>query len=114
MRRQLSYVEVHSQNPEKTLTFYADLFNVPPQAKSKEGGGIELGDGYFAVTKTPAEGVLPEFGVDVDDLEPFLTRLRARGVPFEEPTEIESGGRRFLHVTFRDPDGREVSLFQPL
>ncbi|MEP0765022.1 MAG: VOC family protein [Fimbriimonadia bacterium] len=114
MRRQLSYVEVHSQTPEKTLTFYADLFNVPPQGKSKDGGGIELGDGYLGVIRSPADGALPEFGVDVDDLEPFLTRLRARGVPFEEPSEIEAGGRRFLQVIFRDPDGREVSLFQPL
>jgi len=114
LKRQLSYVEIHSEQPEKTLTFYADLFNVPPQDKSKTGGGIEIGDGYLGVTRTPADGALPEFGVDVDDLEPFLTRLRARGVQFEEPTEIESGGRRFLHVTFRDPDGREVSLFQPL
>jgi predicted enzyme related to lactoylglutathione lyase len=110
----IGYLEVHSDNPSETLAFYEKLFGVQAHRGENGSGGFGLGDSYFAVTKTPESGEPPEFGADVDDLGPYIGKMKKLGIEFEEPTEIESDGRKYLQTSFKDADGRLVSLFQPL
>jgi catechol 2,3-dioxygenase-like lactoylglutathione lyase family enzyme len=107
-----SYIELHSDQPERSLEFYGKLLEKKPQF-GPDGGGMGVGEAYFAVTRTP-EGGPPEFGMDVVNLEPYMERLTNLGVEFEEPSEVDSDGQKFRQITFVDPDGRTVCLFQPL
>jgi len=106
-----SYLEIHTQDAAATLEFYGKVFG-KAIVSDGEGGGMSVGDAYFSVT--PFSATPPEFGFDVNDLEMFLARLSEHEIEYEEPSEIESGGRKYLTSNFTDPDGRLVSVFQPL
>lgn len=109
----ISYLELHSAQPKAIAEFYAKLFG-KSVAPTESGGGMPVGDAYFAVSAPSEESSLPEFGFDVEDLDAFLSLLSSLDVPHDDPEEIESGGKRYRSASFRDPDGRLVSVFQPL
>jgi catechol 2,3-dioxygenase-like lactoylglutathione lyase family enzyme len=46
----------------------------------------------------------------VDDLEAFLARIQAAGIPIEKQEDCEYG--RFAWIT--DPEGHRLELYQPL
>ena len=49
-------------------------------------------------------------GLEVEDLEALVARLRAEGVPFRNEIVTGPGGRQIL---CEDPSGNVVELFEP-
>ena len=78
----------------------------------KRGGTLEPATVPGGVIP-PHDGAGPQhigLAVGADDYEPWLARLRARGIAIESETRWERGGRSLY---FRDPDRHLVELVTP-
>ncbi len=89
-------------------------FRVGPQVLLlfKRGGTLEPATVPGGVIP-PHDGAGPQhigLAVGADDYEPWLARLRARGIAIESETRWERGGRSLY---FRDPDRHLVELVTP-
>jgi catechol 2,3-dioxygenase-like lactoylglutathione lyase family enzyme len=69
------------------------------------GGGQAMPDG----TK-PEPGGWNRFVIEVDELEPFVAALKAKGAHFRNEIVIGVGGNQIL---LEDPSGNPIELFQP-
>jgi catechol 2,3-dioxygenase-like lactoylglutathione lyase family enzyme len=75
---------------------------------------LERGD-LRLLLSSPYGGAAPggwnRFGIEVDDLDAELERLRAAGVTFRGEIREGTGGRQ---IVAEDPSGNPVELFQPI
>ena len=58
----------------------------------------------------PSPGGWSRFVLSVDDLESFVSKLKAEGVSFKNDIVVGPGGKQILCA---DPSGNVVELFEP-
>jgi catechol 2,3-dioxygenase-like lactoylglutathione lyase family enzyme len=112
-------VFVRSKDPKALAAWYRDVLGV----KLEPWGGAMLrydAPGHppvlvwspFPQTTTYMAPSTREFMLDfaVDDLDAFITRLKAKGVPVLKRDDSDATGR-FAWIV--DPDGTKIELWQP-
>ena len=110
--RGLVFVGTRTPEAAAMTAFARDVLGLAPRTDAEAGGAayFDLPDGSsFAVQavqdEEPAERTV---GLQVDDLDAAVARLRAAGVATDEVSESET--QRWAH--FRAPDGRLYELVQ--
>jgi catechol 2,3-dioxygenase-like lactoylglutathione lyase family enzyme len=111
VRCSLSFVELAVRDWPASVAWYRDVL------------GLELlqaDDGRFALFAAGAARLALKAGepapggallaFEVDQLEGWQERLRARGVELDGPIKASAEGYRRLRL--RDPDGHAVTLFE--
>jgi catechol 2,3-dioxygenase-like lactoylglutathione lyase family enzyme len=113
----------------RTVRFYAALLALEPMLTSERVVAFDAGEGTVlllfqrGVSDAPFDGAggrVPghsgtgpvhfAFAIDAGDVDPWIERLAALGVPLESRVRWERGGQSLY---FRDPDGRSVELATP-
>ncbi len=113
---------------DRSLQFYTALFGFPVLYRDERMAALEVPgrqvlllfrSGASRVIDLP-DGPLPghdgsgqihfAFGIDADQLEPWMDRLAARGISLELVKRWPRGG---TSVYFRDPDGHLAELATP-
>jgi catechol 2,3-dioxygenase-like lactoylglutathione lyase family enzyme len=101
----LGFVEVMHPAPAFAMLTRGDLRLVLSAPNPAGGGGKASPDG-----RQPEPGGWNRFGLEVDDLEGLVARLRAAGVAFRSDIVTGVGGKQ---VVLDDPSGNPIELFQP-
>jgi predicted enzyme related to lactoylglutathione lyase len=117
MIKGLSWASIWSEDLNKLLPFYRDTLGLGVSMESDgfvvvgDGQGVALGLGTHSDVKGKASDPYRHMvGLESDDLEADVKRLKAAGVEFiEEPTEY--GGDMRI-ATLRDPEGNLIQLSQ--
>ena len=116
----LHHVSLLVADTERALRFYQEVLGLTRDPSrpdmSFDGAWLSLGDRQLhllalpnpdPVTRRPAHGGRDRHtAVSVDDLEPFVRRLDAAGIPYT----MSKSGRRALFC--RDPDGNAWELIE--
>jgi catechol 2,3-dioxygenase-like lactoylglutathione lyase family enzyme len=103
---------------DRSTAFYSGLLGLPPVP----GVGFRAGDLLIHVTEVGAAGIpgdwvnddlqqgIRHFGINVDDVDAEIDRLRAAGVRVISPPADVLGGVRIAF--FLDPDGARIEFVQ--
>lgn len=116
MEKIVAWVEIPTENMEKSVAFYNDLFGLDlkiddygaeKMACFPSGeGAISQSDGF----KPGAGGLMVSFHA-VDDLESSIRRVLKNGGSLIIPkTKIEAEGRGYFCV-IADPEGNRIGLY---
>ena len=94
---------------DAALRWYGRLVGSEPSFRPHDAEAVwEVSEhGYVYVVLRPESAGRAEVTLFVDDLEQWLAVIAGRGLT---PTHEETYGNGVRKVTFRDPDGNEVSL----
>ncbi len=115
MLKRVDNVHYWTKNMDAGVSFYRDVLGLPMRSRMGEdwaefdaGGTTVALHGTREGHAPPQEGATVVF--EVDDLDGAMTSFRGRGVGFEgEVNEVPGYGR---FVSFRDPDGNLVQIFE--
>jgi uncharacterized glyoxalase superfamily protein PhnB len=115
-------VALTADDLEASLKFYADGFGFHVKQRWEENGkllGIELVAGScliglsqddWAKGRNRTKGIgLSIYAESTQGVDKLAERLRARGVDFEGPTEMQWGWRQ---VSAKDPDGFRIIVYE--
>jgi len=114
MEAKLNHIAIISENYAVSARFYESLFGMRTAAQSRPQRAVTVGDGYVGLNINPRKAGRParldHFGIEVDDIEGALKRIRD-GYPTVEwlarpPT------RPFAATTTHDPAGNVFDLSQ--
>ena len=109
-------VAIWTEDLNALLPFYRDTLGLEPHSVrpdfvSFKWGGVRLGIGsHSEVRGKNAERYRVMVNLGVDDIHSEYEALRARGVEFIRPPELEHWGGWVC--TFSDPDGNTLQLLQ--
>ena len=110
------HIEWASTDLKRTQAFYGGLFGWKFEPWGEEYVMFKAPDGIgggFAKAKEVQSGQSPAVYVQVDEIEPYLKKIKDRGGKLTVPkTLIDPNMGWFAHLT--DPDGNLVGLFQPV
>jgi catechol 2,3-dioxygenase-like lactoylglutathione lyase family enzyme len=108
-----SHLFAHVGDYERTRHLLVDLLGL--EVLMEEGGYLRVGggDGFHVGIEAAPAGTKPEteIVVRVADVDATLERLRAAGIEISDPIDAPWGVR---YASFRDADGRPMSLAGPL
>jgi predicted enzyme related to lactoylglutathione lyase len=108
----IRHIAIFSDDPANLAEFYADVFEMKIQGKSKEGA-VWMTDGYMDIALLPRRHELAPQGVhhfgitvDLDEKEGVYRRLKARGhAPMKPPP-----GRPYVEDAVKDADGNKFDI----
>ncbi len=108
----IRHIAIFSDDPQNLAEFYADVFQMKINGKSKEGA-VWMTDGYMDIALLPRRHELaPEgvhhFGItiDVDEKERVYRRLKERGhEPMKPPP-----ARPYIEDAVKDVDGNKFDI----
>ncbi len=118
MIKGLATAGIWSENVQKSLLpFYRDVVGMPVSVDTPEfvvlgsnprGPSVTLGT-HSEVKGTNREPARHMVGLETDDIESEVARLKSKGVEFiDEPTKFD----QVTVATFKDPEGNYVQLLQ--
>ncbi len=114
MRAKLNHIAILSENYALSARFYESLFGMRTSPEADTRRAVTVGDGYVGLNinsrKAGRPARLDHFGIQVDDIETALGRLRA-GYPEVEWLE-RPPTRPFAATTTHDPAGNVFDLSQ--
>jgi catechol 2,3-dioxygenase-like lactoylglutathione lyase family enzyme len=110
----LNHIAIISENYALSARFYESVFGMRTATNGRPRRAVTVGDGYVGLNinprKTGRPARLDHFGIEVDDIETALARLREHypsvGWIERPPT------RPFASTTTHDPDGNVFDLSQ--
>ncbi|GHO65977.1 hypothetical protein KSC_048690 [Ktedonobacter sp. SOSP1-52] len=111
-------VFVHVADMQKAISWYSELFNLPPASASHEGTIYDMPLKLYEkpgltldanITLTQENGKHPMFQLDTKDIHATYTFLKEKGV--ELLSEIEDIGS-VSFVAFKDPFGNVLMVCQ--
>ena len=116
----LHHAGVHVRSLERSIAFYQAVFGMRLSEQLSLGrerlAFLETGSARIELIHDGADGrgtgVVDHLALEVDALEPWLSRLRDLRVPLldEAPIEVPSLGARILFCL--GPDGERIELFE--
>ncbi|MFH0786328.1 MAG: VOC family protein [Pseudomonadota bacterium] len=113
----LHHVHLFASDVQKSLAFYVDGFGGKVVADLEMAGArnvfIRIGTGrlhlYDQPPKHPVRGNIHHFGIQTDDIEGVVERLKSKGVIFQK--EISDLGF-WKYIMVPAPDDILIELFQ--
>ncbi|HEY4135659.1 MAG TPA: VOC family protein [Alphaproteobacteria bacterium] len=114
MASKINHVAIMSGNYALESKFYEALFGMKSSPNNRPTRAVSIGDGYVGMNINPRRagrpGRLDHFGIQVDDLEATVARLKERYPECEVLKRPSS--RPFADVSNHDPDGNVFDLTQ--
>ncbi len=116
--KKISLTIVHVSDLQRAVHFYHDLLGLKLIARTSEWAEFMVGDCRLALQSGAdptielshrAAGYV-SFSFEVDDVVEAYEVLKAAGVEFIRPPAEQDFG---MLAVMRDPDGREIMLFEP-
>lgn len=114
MASKINHVAIMSGNYALESRFYEAVFGMKSSPKARPARAVSIGDGYVGMNinarRAGRPGRLDHYGIQVDDLEATLARMREKYPEIEilkRPIE-----RPFAAITNHDPDGNVFDLSQ--
>jgi catechol 2,3-dioxygenase-like lactoylglutathione lyase family enzyme len=102
---QLGFTEVMHRPPAFAMLTRGDLRLVLSMPNPNAGGGQAMPDG-----RAQQPGGWNRIGIEVDDLESLVAKLRANGVLFRNQIVTGVGVKQIIAD---DPSGNPIELFEP-
>jgi catechol 2,3-dioxygenase-like lactoylglutathione lyase family enzyme len=117
MRVGLDHVHIFASNLSATVEFFCTMFGASvvwdEDAAGVRNVRLALGNAFLQVydqsPKAPRGGAVHHLGIETDDLDALVSRMKAQGFSFRNPVRDESG---FRYVMISGPDGLLMELFQ--
>jgi catechol 2,3-dioxygenase-like lactoylglutathione lyase family enzyme len=114
MFAKINHIAAISENYAVSGKFYESIFGMKTSAKARPARAVTVGDGYVGLNINPRKAGRParldHFGIQIEDVETVLDRLR-RLYPRVEWLQRPST-RPFAGITTHDPDGNVFDLSQ--
>jgi predicted enzyme related to lactoylglutathione lyase len=114
MQAKLNHIAIISENYALSARFYEALFGLRTAAESRPRRAVTVGDGYVGLNINPRKAGRParldHFGIQVDDIEVALERMRKHYPTVEWLKRPAS--RPFASTTTHDPAGNVFDLSQ--
>jgi lactoylglutathione lyase len=112
------HIHLATPNTESLRDWYVDVFGMEVSSRRNlpsalvPGGRVDFQPADVA--QAPTQGrAIDHIGFEVDDMDAFAARLRARGIKFDrEPAKIEAINLTIAFIT--DPDGTYIELTEGL
>jgi len=115
----LNHVAIAAADFEGASAFYRDVMGFPQAFAFREADGTPALS-YFQVNRNTFVEVMPvtpkqpagfvHFGLEVENVDAVVTRLRARGVKVGDPSVSARTKSRI--ATMRTPDGTAIELME--
>ena len=108
---------IWTQNLNNLLPFYCNILKLTPHSKSAnfvsfKWGNVRLAIGKHSLVKGNSnEPFRVMINLRVDDIHQEYKALKAKGVKFIRPPELEQWGGWVC--TFSDPEDNTIQLLQP-
>ena len=117
MTNQLHHVHIFASDMEKTLWFYKEFFGARVILDQELAGArnvfMRVGKGrlhlYDQPPKSPGRGSIHHFGIQTDDLEGVVHRMKAKGIQFKKDI-TDFGFWKYIMVPA--PDDILIELFE--
>ena len=110
MASKINHVAIMSGNYALESKFYESYFGMKNSARSRPTRAVAIGDGYVGMNINPRRAGRParfdHFGVQVDDLEAAMGRVKDAGVKVLKRPDT----RPFAAYSTHDPDGNVFDL----
>ena len=114
------HFHLKSADPDALQAWYIDTFGAEKSTRMNmpsavvPGGRVDYLKAAADAPTAPTKGrAIDRIGFEVDDLEAFAAKLRAKGIKFDrEPAMIEAIGLKIAFIT--DPAGTYIELTQGL
>lgn len=114
MAAKINHIAIMSGNYALESNFYQAMFGMRSSPKARPAKAASIGDGYVGMNVNPRRagrpGRLDHFGIQVDDLEATVARIRER---YPECTVLKRpSARPYVDLANHDPDGNVFDLSQ--
>ena len=119
MRISLQHVHLFASNLDASLKFYKEMFDAEVLFDMEVAGArnvmISIGKGainfYDQPPKDNGRGVVHHLGIETDDLEALVAKMKSKGHPFRKPI-TDLGVLKYVMTA--GPDNILIELFQPV
>ena len=113
----LDHVHIFASNLSATVEFFRTMFDATvvwdDQAAGVRNVRLALGKAFVQVydqaPKGPRGGAMHHLGVETDDLDALVSKMKSRGFQFRNPIREEP---TFRYVMISAPDDLLMELFQ--
>jgi len=117
MRVGLDHVHIFSSNVSVTIEFFCTMFGASIVWDEKAAGArnvrLALGNAFVQIydqpPKAPRGGAVHHVGIETDDLDALVSRMKDQGFRFRNPIRDEP---KFRYVMISGPDDLLMELFQ--
>jgi len=117
MRIGLDHVHIFASDVTATVDFFRTMFGATVVWDEEAAGArnvrLALGRAFLQVydqpPKAPRGGAVHHLGIETDDLDALVSRMKAHGYHFRNPVREEP---RFRYVMMSGPDDLLIELFQ--
>ena len=116
MRASLDHAHIFASDVAATIGFFESMLGArvvwDEEAAGVRNVRLRVGRGFVHLYDQPpkgAHGVVHHLGIETDDLDALVARLRARGVPLRNP--VRDAGA-FRYVMIAGPDDLLLELFE--
>jgi catechol 2,3-dioxygenase-like lactoylglutathione lyase family enzyme len=113
MHSKINHVAIVSERYSLLAAFYQSVFGMKGSGRDNPMRALTVGDGYVGLNINPRKAGRPagldHFGIEVDDTDAALDRLKA----FPAADWVKRPGNRpFAGITANDPDGNVFDISQ--
>ncbi|HYD57986.1 MAG TPA: VOC family protein [Burkholderiales bacterium] len=117
MRVGLDHVHLFASDVPATIEFFGRLFGArvvwDEEAAGVRNVRLALGNAFIHLydqpPKAPRGGAMHHIGIETDDLDGLVARLRSEGIQLRNPVREE---RAFRYVMVAGPDDLLIELFE--
>lgn len=116
MRITLDHAHIFASNIDATVGFFQSMLGASVVWDEEAAGArnvrLKLGRAFLQVYDQPPRGragVVHHLGIETDDLDKLVERMKASGFEFRNRIRTEP---RFRYVMIAGPDGLLIELFQ--
>jgi catechol 2,3-dioxygenase-like lactoylglutathione lyase family enzyme len=117
MRLNLDHVHIFASNIADTIAFFQTMFGAQVVWDEEAAGArnvrLAIGNAFIHVydqpPKTPRGGAVHHIGIETDDLDALVSRMKANGFVFRKPIRDEP---KFRYVMVSGPDELLIELFE--
>ena len=119
MRISLDHAHIFASDINATIDFLTRMFGATTVWDEKAAGSrsvrLQIGKAFIHIYDQPPKsdrgGTVHHLGIETDDLEGLLARMRAEGFAFRNAIRSEP---KFKYVMVAGPDNLLIELFQSL
>jgi catechol 2,3-dioxygenase-like lactoylglutathione lyase family enzyme len=117
VRVNLDHVHIFCSDPSATIAFFAKMFGATvvwdEEAAGSRNVRLALGRAFIHLYDQPPKGerggAFHHLGIETDDLDGLVERMKASGFKFRKPVREEP---KFRYVMVAGPDNLLIELFE--
>lgn len=119
MRISLDHAHIFASDINATIDFFTRMFGAETvwdeEAAGTRSVRLQVGRGFIHIYDQPPKaergGPVHHLGIETDDIEALVEKMKAGGFPFRKPVSVQP---KFKYVMVAGPDNLLIELFQSL